>query len=155
MLRLKCLDDMEDQEEILDRRLLARLCLVREEVRWLSLEQGFTAPSSSSRAPRDEDSEGDVDGGEEAEGGSRSGRAEDPSDEHSTASNVSSRFARANVPQRPAAFIHQLVSVPDPSMRVALISRYPCPSGSVLLISNRIYRLCYSVPACLAHSACT
>lgn len=38
-------DDMEEQEIIADRKLLARLCLVKEELRWIDLEQNFMQQS--------------------------------------------------------------------------------------------------------------
>ncbi|MEW5314075.1 MAG: hypothetical protein WDW38_005598 [Sanguina aurantia] len=46
------IDDMEEQESIADRALLARMCLVREELRWVELERSFggeSFPSSTSR----------------------------------------------------------------------------------------------------------
>lgn len=63
------------------RRLLARMCLVREEVRWLEQEQNFTGSGSGS--------------GE----ASSSGRTQEPS-------RVSAAyFARTNVPQRCIAYL--------------------------------------------------
>lgn len=103
------IDDMEDAEVVIDRRLLARLCLVREEVRWIADERSFTSGETIGlKKERSKDDNGDEDGGEgEEEDGPRP-------------------VLRTNVPQRPAAFINQLVSVPDPTMRVALISRAFC-----------------------------
>ncbi|MEW5305368.1 MAG: hypothetical protein WDW36_007911 [Sanguina aurantia] len=46
------IDDMEEQESVADRALLARMCLVREELRWVELERSFggeSFPSSTSR----------------------------------------------------------------------------------------------------------
>lgn len=80
------------------RALLARLCLVREEVRWVSAELAFATP----------DEEPSSTGG--ANGEARRLTA--------------TQFARSNVPQRPATFINQLVSVKEPAMRVGLISRW-------------------------------
>lgn len=105
------IDDMEDGEIIMDRRLLARLCLVREEVRWIADERSFTSVISgaSSKTLGDEPSDSEQRGeGEEKEDG------------------LPRPVLRTNVPQRPAAFITQLVSVADPSMRVALMSRAFC-----------------------------
>ena len=35
------ISDMEEVEVVADRRLLARICLVREELRWIHLEASF------------------------------------------------------------------------------------------------------------------
>ncbi|KAF5838144.1 hypothetical protein DUNSADRAFT_3339 [Dunaliella salina] len=76
-------------------RLLARMCLVREEVRWLDQEQNFTSSSSSSTE-----------------------------DEDSKKRRVSSAyFARSNVPQRCIAYLKGLLVLNDPAQRVALLSR--------------------------------
>uniref|UniRef100_A0A7S3VMY3 Uncharacterized protein n=1 Tax=Dunaliella tertiolecta TaxID=3047 RepID=A0A7S3VMY3_DUNTE len=92
------IDDMEEQQVIADRRLLARMCLVREEVRWLDQEQNFTSSSSSSSSSTE--------------------------DEESKKRRVSSAyFARANVPQRCIAYLKELLVLNDPAQRVALLSR--------------------------------
>eukprot|EP00798_Chlamydomonas_sp_ICE-L_P028106 gene28106-31214_t len=44
------INDMEEQTIVIDRRLLSRLCLVREEVRWLDLETSFSTSSTSEAA---------------------------------------------------------------------------------------------------------
>lgn len=75
------IDEMEEQEQVLDRRLLARLCLLREELRMLREEDVFSAPAA--------------------------GR----------------EFVRANVPQRCAAFLKELVTVADPMRRVSLLDK--------------------------------
>ena len=107
------IEDMEDAEVIIDRRLLARLCLVREEVRWIADERAFTSGESSS--PNKATSGPLTDDPIAVSDPSTSGEGDVPRP-----------VMRTNVPQRSAAFINQLVSVTDPSMRVALMSRAFC-----------------------------
>ncbi|KAG1672207.1 hypothetical protein FOA52_002908 [Chlamydomonas sp. UWO 241] len=98
------IDDMEEQDVVVDRRLLARLCLVREEVRFLGLEAGFTGGGQAQDAASPSGSSGSGAGGD---GGAQG-------------------FHRSNVPQRPAAFINQLVAVGVPATRLGLLSRAFC-----------------------------
>eukprot|EP00195_Chlamydomonas_chlamydogama_P008745 CAMPEP_0202897154 /NCGR_PEP_ID=MMETSP1392-20130828/5993_1 /ASSEMBLY_ACC=CAM_ASM_000868 /TAXON_ID=225041 /ORGANISM="Chlamydomonas chlamydogama, Strain SAG 11-48b" /LENGTH=366 /DNA_ID=CAMNT_0049582727 /DNA_START=253 /DNA_END=1353 /DNA_ORIENTATION=- len=104
------IDDMEEQTVVADRRLLARLCLVREEARWLELEAAFNAPSASSASqPGPETTSDDGSAAASGPGSSRPISA--------------AMFVRSNVPQRCAAFIKELVGVADSAARVGLLSR--------------------------------
>ncbi|GAX77155.1 hypothetical protein CEUSTIGMA_g4600.t1 [Chlamydomonas eustigma] len=141
------IDDMEDQSSILDRRLLARLCLVREEVRWLGLESSFTGSQSMKSSAGESSSRRAEEGSDEALEGAMTadnnvmlladaeelvlaaaaagadgrGHQQLPDDQ-----SAALRFYRSNVPQRSAIFVNQVVSVGDSTKRVALLSRAFC-----------------------------
>lgn len=90
------IDDMEEQQVVADRRLLARLCLVREEVGML--QAGSSVMGDAAEA------------GEAGEGGVGSVAAQQPP-------------LRANVPEQCAALMKELVRVTDGSRRQALLKK--------------------------------
>ena len=93
------------------RRLLARLCLVREEIRWLGLETSFTSRRDPPPPPSPDDGQDDKtpapspddERGEEGGGGS----------EAASSTSDALRFFRTNVPQV------RLRYHPYPSTRIA------------------------------------
>lgn len=46
------IDDMEEGEVVADRALLARMCLLREELRWVEMERSFGGDSAASSAAK-------------------------------------------------------------------------------------------------------
>ncbi|WIA35987.1 hypothetical protein OEZ86_007350 [Tetradesmus obliquus] len=118
-------EDMEDQQVVADRVLLARLVLLREELRLKAeqhdaQQQFFTTNDANV---------GDASNGEEAlgEGSERTPQAHghhaDVGTDKGPGGNRFFAFHRANLPARCAAFMKELLLVPERDRRLGLISK--------------------------------
>eukprot|EP00882_Tetradesmus_deserticola_P010841 GHRQ01011456.1.p1 GENE.GHRQ01011456.1~~GHRQ01011456.1.p1 ORF type:complete len:302 (+),score=31.61 GHRQ01011456.1:616-1521(+) len=114
-------EDMEDQQVVADRVLLARLVLLREELRLRSQQveaHGFT--EQAARAATENSS---LQRGTTAHSTQGHHREEGIRNNESATGNRFFAFHRSNLPARCAAFVKELLLVPEKDRRLGLLSK--------------------------------
>eukprot|EP00879_Flechtneria_rotunda_P010520 GHRR01010997.1.p1 GENE.GHRR01010997.1~~GHRR01010997.1.p1 ORF type:complete len:525 (+),score=202.09 GHRR01010997.1:426-2000(+) len=107
-------DDMEDQQVVADRALLARLVLVREELRMLAIGQAAEQQFWGQQVIQQQPSQ------PSADQTSTSGAATSTTAAHGKGFFA---FHRSNLPARCAAFMKELLAVPERDRRLALLTK--------------------------------